>query len=223
MRTEARSALAVTSTAALPATAMAPMPSTLVSPMKPLPMNRYAVYGCLAILGLAWDLYSKHVVFNWFGCPGRAQWTWRASDFVEFTLHTNFNEGALWGLGQGGAPVFAGLSVLAVIGIVYFLFFAGYARSLWLTFALGLVTAGALGNLFDRLGMHGWMHDGKPVYAVRDFLYFKFFGTFDWAIFNFADTYLVVGAIMLVIQSFQADSSPTTATMAAEPMALPPT
>ncbi len=207
MRTEARSALAVTPVAVLPATALSSSPSTLHTQSIPLPMNRYAIYGCLAILGLAWDLYSKSVVFSWFGCPGRAPWTWKAGQFVEFTLHTNFNEGALWGVGQGGAPVFAGLSIVAVIGIVYFLFFAGYARSLWLTFALGLVTAGALGNLFDRLGMHGWVHDGKPVYAVRDFLYFRFFGTFDWAIFNFADTYLVVGAIMLVIQSFQADPS----------------
>lgn len=221
MRTEARSALAVTTSAALPAVATSPTPSTLVSAVKPIPMNRYAVYGCLALLGLAWDLYSKHVVFNWFGCPGRAPWTWRAGEFVEFTLHTNFNEGALWGFGQGGAPVFAGLSVLAVIGIVYFLFFAGYARSLWLTFALGLVTAGALGNLFDRLGMHGWVHNGKPVYAVRDFLYFKFFGSFDWAIFNFADTYLVVGAIMLVIQSFQADEPAASSAPVIEPTSPP--
>lgn len=222
MRTEARSALAVTSPQVLTANAIGPQPSTLAVSATPLPINRYAVYGCLAIFGLAWDLYSKHVVFSWFGCPGRAQWTWRAGDFIEFTLHTNFNEGALWGFGQGGAPVFAGLSVLAVIGIIYFLFFAGYARSAWLTFALGLVTAGALGNLFDRLGMHGWMHDGKPVYAVRDFLYFKFFGTFDWAIFNFADTYLVVGAIMLVIQSFQADAHERAAATVAE-SASPPT
>lgn len=205
MRTEARSALAVTSPVGLPVAAMSPNPTTAATQAVPLPVNRYAIYGILTIFGLAWDLYSKHTVFSWFGCPGRAQWTWKAGQFVEFTLHTNFNEGALWGFGQGGAPVFAGLSIAAVIGIVYFLFVAGYARSVWLTFALGLVTAGALGNLFDRLGMHGWMHNGKPVYAVRDFLYFRFFETFDWAIFNFADTYLVIGAIMLVIQSFQSD------------------
>lgn len=220
MRTEARSALAVTSTTALPAMVDVSPSSATVTNVKSFPISRYAVYGCLTIIGLTWDLYSKHVVFKWFGCPGRAQWTWRAGDFVEFTLQTNFNEGALWGFGQGGAPVFAGLSVIAVIGIFYFLFFAGYARSLWLTFALGLVTAGALGNLFDRVGLHGWMHDGKPVYAVRDFLYFRFFGVFDWAIFNFADTYLVVGAIMLVIQSFQADTQETTATTT-EPKSSP--
>lgn len=188
----------------------------------PVPMNRYVLYGCLAVLGLVWDLYSKQTVFGWFGCPGRAAWTWKAGDFVEFTLATNFNRGALWGLGQGGAPVFATLSVAAVIGILYFLFFAGYARSAWLTFALGLVTAGALGNLYDRLGLHSWKDDkGEIVYAVRDFLYFRFFDTFDWAIFNFADTYLVIGAIMLVIQSFQADVQNAPAVGRTEPAAPP--
>ena len=34
-----------------------------------------------------------------------------------------------------------------------------------------------------------------PLQAVRDFLHFRF-GTFDWAIFNFADVFLVTGAII---------------------------
>ena len=64
--------------------------------------------------------------------------------------------------------------------------------------------AGTLGNLFDRLGLHG-LKDlrGETVYAVRDFLDFWFFNDgFHWATFNFADMYLVVGACMLVLQSF---------------------
>lgn len=214
MRTEARSALAMTS-AVMSGSTQNSNPATALAAEGPLPGNRYVIYGALAILGLAWDLYSKHIVFQWFGCPGRAQWTWKAGSFLSFTLQTNFNEGALWGIGQGGAPVFAGLSILAVLGILYFLFWAGHARSLWLTVALGLVTAGALGNLYDRIGLHGWMHNGKPVLAVRDFLYFRFFDQFDWAIFNFADTFLVTGAIMLVIQSFQADAPAATKTEAA--------
>jgi signal peptidase II len=70
--------------------------------------------------------------------------------------------------------------------------------------ALALVMAGALGNLYDRLGLHGWRGpDGQTIYAVRDFLYFRFFDVFDWAIFNFADSMLVTGAIMLVIHSLR--------------------
>jgi signal peptidase II len=181
-----------------------------VGPVTPsFPRSRYWLFGILAGLGLTVDLWSKHAVFAVLGPQGRANWEWRCGDFVRFTLHTNFNHGALWGLGQGWSPLFATLSVAAVIGIAYFLFVANYARSVWLTVALGFVTAGALGNLFDRLALHGWKTvDGRPVYAVRDFLYFRFFDTFDWAIFNLADSLLVTGAIMLVLHSFLWGASP---------------
>jgi signal peptidase II len=183
------------------------------SNLQTVPASRYAVFLLLSGAGLSWDLYSKHSVFSWLGCPVASPWIWPdnwrwtwLSPIVRFQLHTNFNHGALWGLGQGMSPLFAGLSVVAAIGILYWLFIHKGAVSWWLTVALGLVMAGILGNLYDRLGLHGWQDDQhRPIYAVRDFLHFWFFeGTpayFDWAIFNFADTYLVIGAIMLVIQS----------------------
>ena len=121
-----------------------------------------------------------------------------------FRLMTSFNHGALWGMGQGYSPVFALLSIVAAVAVVVWLFFARGAQSLWLTISLSFVMAGTLGNLYDRLGMHGLRHEltGEIQYAVRDFLYFEII---NWPIFNFADTFLVTGAIMLVIQSFQAD------------------
>lgn len=178
-----------------------------------VPVSRYVVFTALAAAGLSWDLYSKSYVFNWLDCPAPGPWIWpnnwgwhKLSGIVQFQLHTNFNHGALWGMGQGMSLVFAGLSMIAAIGILYWLFIHKGAVSWWLTVALGLVMAGVLGNLYDRLGLHGWPDkDGRPIHAVRDFLHFWFFeGTpayFDWAIFNFADTYLVTGAIMLVIQA----------------------
>jgi signal peptidase II len=174
-----------------------------VTPELPVvPRSRYAVFAAIVIGGAAFDLLTKAAVFAELGCPGRANWEWRAGDLVRFTLQTNFNPGALWGMGQGWTGLFAAMSAVAIIAILYFLFVAKHARSLWLTVALAFVMAGALGNLFDRLGLHGWKGpDGQPVYAVRDFLYFRFFETFDWAIFNFADSMLVTGAIMLVIHS----------------------
>jgi lipoprotein signal peptidase len=39
---------------------------------------------------------------------------------------------------------------------------------------------------------------------VRDFLHFQL-GPLDWAIFNLADSFLVVGAAMVFLQSFQAE------------------
>ncbi len=120
---------------------------------------------------------------------------------MQFRLYTSFNEGALWGIGQGFTAVFAGLSLLAIVGIVLWLFAFRGAASLWLTVTLGLVMSGTLGNLYDRLGWHGCEVAGRQLFAVRDFLSFTF-GTYHYPIFNFADVFLVTGAIMLGLYSF---------------------
>jgi signal peptidase II len=180
------------------------------------PASRTVTFFLLAVGGFAADLASKNAVFARLGAPAapgeRGGTTgWLIDRWLKFEVATTFNEGALWGVGQGWTALFALLSIAAVTGVFYWLFWAGAARSRWLTVALGLITAGTLGNLWDRAGMHGleWA-DGRPVFAVRDFLHFRF-GTFDWAIFNFADVFLVTGAIMLALQSFKPEPKPAPA------------
>jgi signal peptidase II len=174
------------------------------------------------LTGLAWDLGSKSWVFGELGYPqGASDWSW-TSGFLwgKFTvrLFTHFNQGALFGIGQGNGLLFAGLSIGAIGLVLYWLFVRGAAQSWWLTVTLGLITAGALGNLYDRLYLHGCMANGEPQYGVRDFILCTIpwvelrrnpFGIhllpeWDWPIFNFADTYLVTGAILLAIHSFRA-------------------
>jgi signal peptidase II len=174
--------------------------------MNHLPPNRLWTFLFVAGCGLTLDLTSKSLVFAALGYPHRqSNWTQHWFDgWLRFRLYTSFNEGALWGLGQGLGLGFAALSVLAAIFIVYWLFVRGEARSLWLTVSLSLIMAGTLGNLYDRLHLHGCQRaDGSPQFGVRDFLDFRL-GTYDYPIFNFADTFLVTGAIMLTIQSFRA-------------------
>jgi len=185
----------------------------------PLPINRYGVFTALVIALTAVDLASKQYVFNHLGWPGKSEWEWRAGDWVRFQLQTNVNFGALWGLGQGWSSLFALFSVVAVLGVLYFLFVMKQARSWWLTIALAGVLSGALGNLYDRLGLHGLLdpRDGSRVYGVRDFLDFQFFGTFNWAIFNYADSFLVIGAIMLVIHSFREEQQPVRTAISENP------
>lgn len=170
----------------------------------PVPLSRYLTFGLLVVGGLTWDLGSKEYVFRSLGYPGRSAWEWQGGELVWFVLQTNLNFGALWGLGQGWSGLFAALSFVAVTAVGYFLFWLRHAHSWWLTVALGFVVAGAFGNLYDRLGLHGITDErGMVLYGVRDFLYFRFFDTFDWPIFNFADSFLVTGAIMLMIHSFR--------------------
>lgn len=169
---------------------------------QPVPGNRYVIFGLIAVFGTVLDLWSKNYIFADYGAPG-GQSDWFIDSWVKFKFHTSFNTGALWGIGQGKAWLFALLSVAAFAGVLYWLFFTGAARSMFLTVTLGFITAGTLGNLYDRLGLHGHLHPitQEPFQAVRDFLRFRF-GTFEWATFNVADIFLVCGAIMLVIQSF---------------------
>ena len=172
--------------------------------MNSVPKHRLWMFVVIVTVGLGWDLYSKTAVFEQLGYPrGESEHVYGQSSPITFRLYTSMNEGALWGVGQGFAWVFAGLSLLAAAGIIYWLFFKGAAVSAWLTVALSLIMGGTLGNLYDRIGMHECIHPvtGETWYAVRDFLLFTFWG-WPWPVFNFADVYLVTGAIMLVLQSF---------------------
>ena len=171
--------------------------------MKAVPTSRYVIFFGIALAGCAVDLATKSWSFSQFGMSGSpSYWLW---DEV-FGFTTNLNEGALFGIGQGQVALFAGLSLLAALGILYWLFLAGAAHDLLLTVALGCVMAGILGNLYDRVGLPGliWTagnppHEpGDPVHAVRDWLHFKIDGVVNWPIFNIADSLLVCGAALLV-------------------------
>jgi signal peptidase II len=172
--------------------------------MRAVSLARYIVFLSIAVGGCAVDLVTKWWMFRWLGMPqqgGGAWWLWQ--DTVGF--QTSLNEGALFGMGQGMVPVFAALSVAAAVAILWWLFWAGAARDGLLTVALACITAGILGNLYDRLGLPGlrWnyansLHDfGAPVYAVRDWI-LVMIGNWNWPNFNVADSLLVCGAALLV-------------------------
>jgi signal peptidase II len=120
-------------------------------------------------------------------------------------LHLTANEGAVFGLGQGGRWLFVGFSLLATI-IIISIFLRCRARSKVLHIALAAVLAGALGNLYDRLF----------VGVVRDMLWLfprvklpfglrwpdGSDGLYPW-IFNVADVCLVLGLAVLLILMYR--------------------
>jgi signal peptidase II len=121
---------------------------------------------------------------------------------------TSLNEGALFGLGQGMGWFFITVSVAALIGIVLTVSWLRIQNDTVLIVALASITGGILGNLYDRLGIPGlYWHaplgrQGEPVYAVRDWIHFRLEGIIDWPIFNLADSFLVLGAGLLLLLSF---------------------
>ncbi|MFH1267351.1 MAG: signal peptidase II [Planctomycetota bacterium] len=172
-----------------------------------VPASRYVVFFLLAGGGFALDLVSKNWIFGRLGMPGERPTWWLWQDV--FGFQTNLNEGALFGMAQGCVVMFSVLSIAAVPGILYWLFVAGAARDRLFTVTMGLVTAGILGNLYDRLGLPGlkWnfanaLHNvGDPVYAVRDWI-LVMIGKWPWPTFNVADSLLVSGAILLIWHAF---------------------
>ncbi len=159
------------------------------------PLSRVFLFLAIALGGAGFDLAAKSVVFKMIGEPELSAPLSVVPDILE--LRTSYNPGALWGFGRNwgySSLVFAGLSVIAGLGITYYLFILGAARDGRLTAALGLIMAGAIGNCYDRL-VFG---------QVRDFVHFHVDAiNFDCAIFNFADNMLVLGAVSLMLMALR--------------------
>ena len=162
----------------------------------------------LAIVTAAIDLFTKWALFARLGMPGERPPIVLVPDIL--TFETNLNEGALFGMGQGMGAVFATVSCLAVAGILWLVSRGETRADRLLLTALALVTGGIIGNLWDRLGLPGLLWHapfervGQPVLAVRDWIHFKLDGVIDWPIFNLADTWLVIGAGLLLLATWRA-------------------
>ncbi|HBT69143.1 MAG TPA: signal peptidase II [Agrobacterium sp.] len=114
-----------------------------------------------------------------------------ASDFLPFvSLRLTFNEGVSFSMlafeGESGQALLLGATGLLT------LIMAGWAyRSRgWQRVALSLVTAGAMGNLFDRAARG----------TVTDFLGLHF-GDWHPFVFNLADVWISAGACVLLAAS----------------------
>jgi signal peptidase II len=116
--------------------------------------------------------------------------------------------------------LFITVSAAALIGIIVTVNRLRLPGDGLLMVALALISGGILGNLYDRLGLPGltWhaplAREGRPVYAVRDFIHFRLEGVIDWPIFNLADSFLVAGAGLLLLLSVLPASSGRPATAA---------
>ena len=167
----------------------------------------------LALSAAVVDLVSKSVFFARLGMPGEQAPIVLVPGML--ALETNLNEGALFGMGQGMGMVFAAVSCAAIAGILWMVSRQETRTDRALVTALGLITGGIIGNLWDRLGIPGLVWHapaervGQPVLAVRDWIHFKLDGVIDWPIFNLADTWLVIGAGLLLLVTWR--TAPTAA------------
>ncbi|MCA0979905.1 signal peptidase II [Exiguobacterium aestuarii] len=97
------------------------------------------------------------------------------------------NKGAAWGMLEGQMAFFFVITILVVVGLVYFLHKEVNGYQL-LGYSVGLLLAGAIGNFIDRL-FRGEVVDFVDTYP---------FG-YNFPIFNVADMALTFGVILMVI------------------------
>ena len=172
-----------------------------ISQDKSLLKKRFVLFFCVAALTLLADLVSKSVIFSSFFDP--AQDFQMPHFWVDgmFGIQTSTNPGALFGMGSGYSWLFAILSLIALAGIMLWLFVFGAAYDLFLTLTLGLISGGIMGNLYDRLGWGALPSYPESIRTnVRDWILFRLEGVpfFDpWPNFNLADCWLVCGAALL--------------------------
>jgi signal peptidase II len=178
----------------------------MATPSTSEPAKGWPMFLAIVVAAAAADLLSKQWIFARLGMPGESP----ALGIVPgiLCLETNLNEGALFGMGQGMGVVFATVSVAAIVGILALVSRPSTRNDRSILLALGLIVGGIIGNLYDRLGLPGltWhaplAREGDPVLAVRDWIHFTLPGVIDWPIFNLADSWLVIGAMMLLALSF---------------------
>jgi signal peptidase II len=104
-------------------------------------------------------------------------------------LNRTSNPGAAFSTGTGHTAVF---SVLAIAATVVVLWIARRVGSVVWAVALGVLLAGIVGNLIDRVVRPPAVFRGQVV----DFLEFP-----HWPIFNIADCCITVAAVLILIQA----------------------
>ena len=98
------------------------------------------------------------------------------------------NRGAAFGIMQNMRLFFIIITIAIVLAILFILFKNYKNNSLLFNISLALILGGAIGNFIDRFRLH----------YVVDFISFRIFG-YDFAVFNLADVFIVIGTILLAI------------------------
>ena len=144
-------------------------------------------YFWLIIVIFIFDQISKWCIHNYMNLYQSIP---IIENFLYFTYVTN--DGMAFGLSlPGGQIVLSALSIIMTIVLGY-LFWLERNGHILMKFALSLIIAGALGNLFDRVS-YG---------EVVDFIHIKLGSFWEWYIFNIADTSVSIGMILFLIHSF---------------------
>ena len=132
------------------------------------------------------DLVSKLVISNLMNVRDSIL---IIKDFFYITYVRN--TGAAWSMFAGNTLLLIIVSLIIISIIVYYIL-KSKPNNKMEKIAYSMILGGSIGNFFDRI-IYGY---------VIDFLDFNIFG-YDYPIFNLADTFIVVGVILLIIYTWR--------------------
>lgn len=134
----------------------------------------------LGILLLGIDQYSKYLVRT-------KMEVFETYPIIEDFFHLTYvqNKGAAFGMFQGATVIFAVVTLIVIVGMIYFSLKHKNMSLVWKV-TLTVIASGAVGNLIDRLWL-GYVVD-----------MFDFRGIWSF-IFNFADVCVVVGGCVMML------------------------
>jgi signal peptidase II len=143
------------------------------------------MYFILMLLLLIVDQLTKFWAASTFPLNGQGQ-----TIGLGFYFTYVRNTGAAFGIFQEGTFLLAMLSTVVSVALFLFLLLRAKTLPVVQRYALASILAGAVGNMIDRFRLQ----------YVVDFIHFKL-PNFDFAVFNVADSCVVVGAALLILSS----------------------
>lgn len=134
----------------------------------------------MMLLIVAFDQITKYFASAYLKGNG-------AKDFIKGVVEFVYaeNTGVAFSMLSGKSWFFTTVTVVLVIVCLYILFKGAAQKNLWIFWSLGVVVAGAIGNLIDRIFL-GY---------VVDFINPTFV---DFAVFNIADCAVTLGSVSIV-------------------------
>ena len=159
---------------------------------KKQPTKNYIIYSAIILGGIFLDQLTKWLVVKYMDM-------YESIPLIKNFLHITYttNDGAAFGMmdGEAGRAVFITISVLAILGFLAYLYL-GHADNMLYGVSLAMVISGGIGNMIDRWGFGFYVNPSTGMGEVVDFI--DFCGIWN-AIFNGADSFVCVGAGMLIL------------------------
>ena len=166
---------------------------------KPIPWTTaILLFWPVAVFGATLDLWSKAAVFNWL--PTLQPYSYVIFDgqtvpeyryvlidgFLQLIMREN--QGAAFSIFHGWTFFLVAISCVAFV-IVVGIFFSRKVTHKLVLLAMGCITGGIAGNLYDRMFNEGRVRDFIDVYA----------GDHHFPTFNVADSMLCIGVGLLIL------------------------